>query len=645
MRHVASCSFGKDSLAMILRLIEEHYPLDEVIFYDTGMEFQAIYDIRDRMLLIFKQHNIKYTELTRDRPFMYDMVDRPVCSKEKGKHYGFGWCGGVSRWGTSDKTSKIDKCTRDADVIYIGIAADEPDRLARLSPPKQSPLAEWGMTERDCLDYCYDRGFYWEENGVRLYDILDRVSCWCCSNKNRRELKNIYLYLPEYWEKLKDIQGQLERPMKSFKNNQYGEYGDLFELEKVFEKELGSDKKPFLYDFQKEAVKNMRNGCILNGSVGSGKSRTGLFYYFKENGGWIDERGYKDMKNPKDLYIITTAMKRDKCEWTGELSNYLMSPNPEVNYYKNKIVVDSWNNIMKYVDIKDAFFIFDEDRVTGSGVWVKSFLKITKFNDWIILSATPGDTWSDYIPVFLANGFYKNKTEFAREHVIYARYSRYPKIDRYVNTGRLIRQRNQILIDMDFTKHTIPHHIDVYCRYDIPTYKDAIRTRWDPFKNAPIEQASGLCYVLRRVVNTDDSRIVALMEILDKTPRAIIFYNFDYELEILKNLAYQGGVEIAEWNGHRHEPIPESDKWVYLVQYSAGCEGWNSIATDTIIFFSQNYSYKVMTQAAGRIDRLNTKFIDLYYYHLKTRSGIDLAITKALNQKKNFNEGKWVGAW
>lgn len=403
--------------------------------------------------------------------------------------------------------------------------------------------------------------------------------------------------------------------------------------------------KPFLYDFQMDAVKRMRNGCILNGGVGSGKSRTGLFYYFKENGGWIDENGYVEMKSPKDLYIITTAMKRDKCEWEGELVNYLLTTNPEVSYYKNKVVVDSWNNIKKYGAIKDAFFIFDEDRVTGTGVWVKTFKQIAKYNDWIILSATPGDTWADYIPVFIANGYYKNKSEFEREHVVYSRFSKYPKIDRYVGTGRLIRQRNEILIDMDFNRPTIQHHLDVYCRYDISKYKDTLRLRWDPFKNEPIKQASGLCYILRRIVNSDDSRAVALMEILDKTPRAIIFYNFDYELEALKSLLYASGIEHAEWNGHKHEPIPNSDRWVYLVNYAAGAEGWNSIATDTIIFFSQNYSYKVMTQAAGRIDRLNTKYINLYYYHLKSKSGIDLAISKALSKKKNFNEGKWVGAW
>lgn len=401
--------------------------------------------------------------------------------------------------------------------------------------------------------------------------------------------------------------------------------------------------KQFLYDYQMDAVNKMRNGCILNGGVGSGKSRTGLYYYFKEQGGSIDP-DYVPMKpRPKDLYIITTARKRDTLEWEGELAPFLLSTYPNQNqFYGNKVIVDSWNNIGKYSDIKGAFFIFDEQRVVGSGAWVKSFLKITKVNKWILLSATPGDTWMDYIPVFIANGFYKNKTEFCREHVVYSRFSKYPKVDRYLNTGRLIRLRNNILVDMDFTRQTIPHHIDIYSLYDPNKYKEAIRKRWDPYKNEPIQQASSLCYVLRRIVNEDDSRQAALLEILEDHPKAIIFYNFDYELDILINLAYVHAMEVAQWNGHKHQPIPDSDRWMYLVQYTAGCEGWNCVKTDTIIFYSQNYSYKVMQQAAGRIDRLNTPYTDLYYYHIKSRAGIDLAISKALNEKKNFNEGKFV---
>ena len=397
-----------------------------------------------------------------------------------------------------------------------------------------------------------------------------------------------------------------------------------------------------LFDYQLDAVSRMRNGCILCGGVGSGKSRTSLAYYYKEQGGVLGTKNYVRMKNPKDLYIITTARKRDTLEWEGELSYFLLSTNPKVNGYKNRVIVDSWNNIQKYKNVTDSFFIFDEQRVVGSGVWVKSFLKITKSNDWILLSATPGDTWQDYIPVFIANGFYRNRTEFCNEHIIYSRFSKFPKIDRYINTGRLIRLRDRILVDMDFKRETVAHHEDVIVQYDISKYKETMRNRWDPYNNEPITNASGLCYILRKIVNSDESRQMALMDILESRPRVIVFYNFDYELDILKGLHYGKDVQIAEWNGHAHQPIPTSKSWVYLVQYTAGCEGWNCIKTDTIVFYSQNYSYKIMAQAAGRIDRLNTPYTDLYYYHLKSRSGIDLAISKALKDKKKFNETRWV---
>lgn len=402
--------------------------------------------------------------------------------------------------------------------------------------------------------------------------------------------------------------------------------------------------KAFLYDYQMDAVERMTNGCILCGSVGSGKSRTALFYYFKENGGWIDEYGYKPMKGkPQDLYIITTAKKRDSLEWEGELANFLISTNPERNKtYGNKITIDSWNNIPKYKDIEGAFFLLDEQRLVSYGAWTKAFLKIAKNNNWILLSATPGDTYIEYLPVFLANGFFKNKTEFNREHVIFSQYTKYPKIDRYYNTMRLDRLRNRVLVQMNYKHEINAIHEDIYCTYDIAKYKDVIRKRWDIFKNEPIEQASGLCYVLRRVVNEDESRQVRLLEILENHPKVIIFYNFTYELEILRNLAYGDGVEVAEYNGQKHQDIPSSRKWVYLVQYVAGAEGWSCIKTNCIVFFSQNYSYKIMTQAAGRIDRLNTPYIDLYYYHLKSRSGIDLAISKALRDKKKFNERKFT---
>ena len=398
-----------------------------------------------------------------------------------------------------------------------------------------------------------------------------------------------------------------------------------------------------LFDYQLDAVHRMRNGCILCGGVGSGKSRTSLAYFYKEHGGEINTENYVKMKDPRDLYIITTARKRDELEWEGELIPFMLSTDPESSWYKNKVVIDSWNNIGKYKNVYGAFFIFDEQRVVGSGAWVKAFLNIARKNKWILLSATPGDTWQEYIPVFVANGFYKNKTEFCREHAVYSRFTKYPKIERYINTDRLTRLRDSILIDMDFERKTIAHHEPIIVDYDIAKYKEVTKTRWNPYTNEPILNASELCYTWRKIVNSDDSRQIALMQLAEEHPRMIVFYNFDYELDILKNLYYGENVKVAEWNGHKHEPVPETKRWVYLVQYTAGAEGWNCIKTDTIVFYSQNYSYKVMQQSAGRIDRLNTPFMHLYYFHLKSRAGIDLAISRAINEKRKFNENRYAG--
>ena len=401
-----------------------------------------------------------------------------------------------------------------------------------------------------------------------------------------------------------------------------------------------------LRDYQLEAIGKMKNGCILNGGVGSGKSLTSLSYYYLQNGGsleFLSGKDYIPMPNPpKDLYIITTARKRDTFEWEGELSHFLLSTHEELNKYDNKVIVDSWNNIQKYKDVEDAFFIFDEQRVVGSGAWVKAFLKIAKKNQWILLSATPGDTWSDYIPVFIANGFYKNKTEFMREHAVFSRFSKYPKIEKYIGTGRLIRQRREILVDMKFERETVQHHYDIYVEYDNKLYKDVMKRRWDIWNDEPITNAGGLCYALRKIVNSHESRSTKLLELFETHQKMIVFYNFDYELEILKSLYFGEGVIVAEWNGHKHEPTPTGNQWVYLVQYTAGAEGWNCITTDTIVFYSLNYSYKIMHQSAGRIDRLNTPYKDLHYYYLKSRSGIDLAIERALNDKRKFNESSFI---
>ena len=398
-----------------------------------------------------------------------------------------------------------------------------------------------------------------------------------------------------------------------------------------------------LYDYQLDAVKRMKIGCILCGGVGSGKSRTSLAFYYRLYDGQINTEDYVRMMEPPDLYIITTARKRDTGEWDEELAPFFMSQNPKLDIYEHSVVIDSWNNIGKYVGVRNAFFIFDEQRVVGSGTWVKAFLKITQSNEWILLSATPGDCWTDYIPVFIANGFYRNKTEFNNQHVVYSRFSKYPKIDRYLNTQRLVRLRERILVDMDFERQTVAHHENIYVDYDKPRYLSICKNRWNPWENKPIETASEFCYSLRKLVNMDESRQQKVLDICIARPRVIIFYNFDYELNILMNLSYGYGVKIAQWNGHKHQPIPDGERWVYLVQYNAGAEGWNCIKTDTIIFYAQNYSYKIMEQAAGRIDRLNTPYKDLYFYHLKSHAGIDMAISKALSDKKRFNERKFYG--
>lgn len=372
-----------------------------------------------------------------------------------------------------------------------------------------------------------------------------------------------------------------------------------------------------LREYQKDALSKMHNGCILCGGVGSGKSLTSLAY--------AKLHGYLD------VYIITTARKRDTNEWESDIQKH-----GRLEEYTFK--VDSWNNIKKYVDVKDAFFIFDEQRVIGHGEWVKCFLQITKKNKWILLSATPGDSWEDYIPVFIANGFYKNRTEFLHQHAVFSKFSKYPKIEKYIDEGLLIFYKDKILVPMNFNRKTTQHHINVFCDYDVIKYRYVMRNRWDIFNNKPIEQISSLCYTLRRIVNDNDNKSREVEKIQKLHNRLIIFYNFDYELERLKKIPYLKDTVIAEWNGHKHDSIPTSKRWVYLVQYTAGAEGWNCTDTDTIVFFSPNYSYKVMVQSAGRIDRLNTSFVDLYFYHIKTKSIIDIAINSALSRKKNFNE-------
>jgi len=401
-----------------------------------------------------------------------------------------------------------------------------------------------------------------------------------------------------------------------------------------------------LYEHQKIAIEKLRSGSILRGGVGSGKSRTSLAYYFlKECEGGIKTNGKGDftpMKKPKDLYIITTARKRDTLDWEQECAPFALSKDRDASFCGVKVAVDSWNNIGKYVDVKNAFFIFDEQRVVGSGAWVKSFLKITKSNRWILLSATPGDTWMDYVPVFVANGFYKNRTEFIRRHVVYSRFSKFPKIDKYIETGRLQKLKTMITVEMPYAKPTTPHDEDVIVKYDKDKFDKIINKRWNIFENRPIKDVSELCFAMRKLVNSDMSRISAIKDLYLKHNKLIVFYNFNYELEMLREFCKSNKITYSEWNGHKHEVIPKTKKWIYLVQYMSGAEGWNCIETNAIAFFSQNYSYKIMAQSAGRIDRLNTPFTDLYYYHLRSKSYIDQAIHKALKNKSDFNENKSI---
>lgn len=376
--------------------------------------------------------------------------------------------------------------------------------------------------------------------------------------------------------------------------------------------------EPTLYPHQQQAISKMHNGCILCGGVGTGKSITSLGYYYYK---------VSNSKPEKPLYIITTAHKRDSNEWGFECLRWGL-----------KATIDSWNNIEKYVDIENAFFIFDEHKAIGNGKWSKCFIKIAKKNKWVLLTATPGDNWMDYISVFIANGFYRNRTDFIRQHVIINPYVTYFSVKDYINIEKLQKCRDVILVDMPFKKIAEKEEIQIICNYDKTLYSMIYKDRWNPFDEQPVENASEMCYLLRKVCNTNYSKIKNLLKLITKHKKVIVFYNFDYELELIKQHVK---TKLTQWNGHLHEEILNDDEWVHLVQYSAGAEGWNCITTDTIIFYSLSYSYKQTEQAAGRIDRLNTPFSKLYYYKLYTESDIDKAINRALATKKDFNAKKF----
>lgn len=386
-----------------------------------------------------------------------------------------------------------------------------------------------------------------------------------------------------------------------------------------------------LYPHQREALNRLSNGKILWGGVGTGKSLVAAAYYMK-------------VEADADVYVITTAKKRDSLDWEKEFAKFGVGKHANATV-AGILTVDSWNNIGKYADVQGAFFIFDEQRLVGSGHWTDKFLKIAKKNRWILLSATPGDTWLDYIPVFIANGFYKNRTEFKRRHVVYNTFTKFPKVDRYVEVGTLVRARNQLLVEMPYLRRTTREVHEIIVSHDELMLQEVIKKRWHVFENRPLRDVAELFSVMRKVVNSSSSRIQTLLELINVHPRLIVFYNFNYELEALRialaNVVVgDSPLSFSEWNGHKHQPIPKTERWIYLVQYAAGAEGWNCIETNAMVFYSLTYSYKLFHQAAGRTDRLDTPWSTLYYYVFLSNSAIDSAIAKNLDSKRDFNENR-----
>ena len=373
-----------------------------------------------------------------------------------------------------------------------------------------------------------------------------------------------------------------------------------------------------LYPYQRKAVDRLHNGSVLCGKVGSGKSLTGLFYYMENH---ID----------KPLYIITVAKKRNDREWHRDFEALGIDG-----------VVDSWNNIEKYTDVKDAFFIFDEQRAIGYGKWGMTFIHIARKNNWIMLTATPGDVWMDWMCIFIANNFYRNKTDFVDQHVEYNPYSKFPQIRRYHKTDKLERFRRYLAVPMQDFRTTKLHRKYINTDFDKDLYKSVIKSRFNPYTEEPIMTASEFTQVLRRIINTSDRRRIHAKQEIMTRDKVIVFYNYTYELDILKEICQELDRAYYQWNGQKHEAIPDAETWVYLVQYTAGAEGWNCITTDTILFYSLNYSYRIMEQSEGRINRVNTSFEDLYYVYLKSPASIDDAIERSIRSKKRFNERNWV---
>ena len=399
---------------------------------------------------------------------------------------------------------------------------------------------------------------------------------------------------------------------------------------------------------QIQAVRQLQNGSILAGGVGSGKTLTSLAWYLTsvcnaasfEKGGSLAK---KKVKGSPTLYVITTAKKRDSLEWEEEAARLGLSTDPACSFTGSHIVVDSWNNIGKYSDREHAVFFFDEQRASGSGRWVKEFLKITRKNTWLLLSATPGDVWMDYLPVFMAHGFFRTRTEFMEDHVIFDRFAKYPKVKRYIGEAKLQRLRRSILVEMPVERHTTRERETVFCDYDRDLYKWVVKNRMDPWTEEPLKDAGGVCRILRKVVSDNDWRSEQAKRILSSNERVIVFYNYNYELDRILAVAESLGLPTAQWNGHRHDAIPAEPRWVYICQYTSAAEGWNCTSTDTVLFWSLNYSWRVTEQCEGRIDRLNTPYSRLKYYFLESHSSIDEAVRRSLSSKKVFNERVFVG--
>lgn len=397
-----------------------------------------------------------------------------------------------------------------------------------------------------------------------------------------------------------------------------------------------------LRQFQHECVQALRSGKVLAAGVGAGKSIMALYWYVTKcctvrTSHNANGELFQIMPGSPDLVIITTAKKRDNHEWDDELYRYALHQGENSKKMgRVHVTIDSWNNITKYVDTS-AVFIFDEQRAIGSGAWSKAFVRIARRNPWVMLSATPADTWSDWCPIFVADGFYRNRTEFFRRHAVYSRYTKYPRIDRWIDEDYLNRCRDRVLVTCEVPRETERVVHQLTCAYDKETVRKAMKTRWNPETEEPFLNATELCFYLRRVIDTDPTRLSYAAHVVRDHRKVIIFYTLRAELEQILKLEEVTGVPVYQYNGGRHDDLPQGNSWVYAVQFQAGSEGWNCTSCNTVLYWSLPYSYKQAEQAAGRIDRLDTSYKTLNYYIMRSFAPLDLGIIRALRNKENFN--------